>query len=380
MGLFEAFNKVSHQEWLDKITLDLKGKDYQETLVWKSEEGINVQPFYNQTTSIVIPQKKSNSWYIRETIFIENINLANQRALLALKGGASSILFIGDIESQAKMDELLSDIQTDIIDLNFYNSHPNITSKLVSIQEGSVSFDFLGEYAATGNWKNSQENDIAELVAVSSPISNFKTITVKNTLGSSIIQEVAFSLAHGVEYLNLLTNQDLDAKKVAAKIQFTFSISCNYFFEIAKIRAARKLWALILEQYNLENTSMTIHSETSASHLSEEDVHYNILRNTTKAMSAVLGGCDSLTVLAHDNDKKSIDFSNRIARNIQHILKEEAFFDKVINPADGAYYIESLTDEIANKAWKIFQDIEAHGGFLASLENDFIINQMEKIN
>jgi methylmalonyl-CoA mutase len=363
MGLFEAFDTVSHKDWLDKITTDLKGKDYNETLVWNSDEGIAVQPFYNSSSVAPTPLKKHNNWKIRETINIQSIENANQKALLALKGGANSILFIGEIKDQSEMDALLQDIQIDIIELHFYNSNPKHTSELINLNQGSISYDCLNEI------------NIEELANITSSTGDIKTITVKSIKHSSIIQELAFSLSQGVEYFNLLTDKGIEANIIASKIQFTFGVGTNYFFEIAKIRAARKLWQLILEQYKVEDTSMVIHSETSVEKISEEDGNYDILRNTSKAMSAIIGGCDSLTVLPHDNTESTIDFSNRIARNIQHILKEEAFFSKVNNPADGAYYIEELTDKLANKAWGLFQEMEKKGGFLTCLENGIINNK-----
>lgn len=374
MGLFEDFDKVSHQDWLDKIVVDLKGKDFQETLVWNSDEGIEVQPFYNNsiTVSSSSPLKKSNDWKIRETITIQSIETANKQALIALKGGANAILFVGEVKDQHDMNALLKDIQTDLIEIHFYNSNPKCTSKFITLKQGSISFDCLGEYFTSGNWNTSKENDIKELADIVATESNFNTITVKSINGATIIQELAFSLSQAVEYINILTDKGIQAEKIASKIQFTFKIGTNYFFEIAKIRAARNLWKLTLEQFNVKDIPMSIHAETSVSVLSEEDKNYDILRNTTKAMSALIGGCDSLTVLPHDNTEKTIEFSKRIARNIQHVLKEEAFFNKVKNPADGAYYIDQLTDEIAKEAWKLFQEVEAQGGFLACIENDFI--------
>ena len=348
MGLFDAFNKVSHQDWLDKINVDLKGKDFNETLVWKSKEGIDVQPFYTSSAISHTPLKENNQWKIRESIVIESFEKANQKALLALKGGANSIQFVGEVKTQTEMDALLKGIQTDIIDVHFYNNNPAHTSTLVSLNQGSISYDYLNHFSTTSEW-------LSELAEITNSTSNVKTITI-SVAHSSIIQQIALSLNQAVEYLNLLTNKGIDAKTIASKIQFSFGIGTNYFFEIAKIRAARKLWAFVLEQYKVENTSMTIYSETSIEQNSEEDKNYNILRNTTKAMAAIVGGCDSLTVLPHDNTESTIDFSNRIARNIQHILKEEAFFDKVNNPADGAYYIEELTNEITNKAWELFKE------------------------
>ncbi|MBL4593962.1 MAG: hypothetical protein JKX68_09125 [Flavobacteriales bacterium] len=372
MGLFEDFDKVSHQDWMDKITLDLKGKDFQETLVWNSNEGVDVQPFYNGSSTASTPLKKSNDWKIRETITIQSIKEANKKALLALKGGANSILFIGEVKDQSEMNGLLEDIQTNIIDINFYTPNFNKTLSLSSLTDGSISYDFLGEYFISGNWNNSKENDIEELAKITSSANNVKTITVKNSSNSTIVQELAISLSQAVEYFNLLTDKGIEANRIASKIQFEFSIGTNYFFEIAKIRAARNLWQSILKGYEVKDTPMIIHSETSVEQNSKEDKNYDLLRNTTKAMSAVIGGCDSLTVNAHDTTEKNIDFSNRIARNIHHILKEEAFFDKVNNPADGSYYIEELTDEVAKKSWKLFQEMEKQGGFLKCVENGFI--------
>ncbi len=380
MGLFEAFDKVNHQDWIDKILVDLKGKDFKETLVWNSNEGIDVQPFYNSNSivSTFTPLKKYNSWKIRETIVIHSIKEANRKALLALKGGVNAILFIGEIKDQAEMNDLLNDIQTDIIEIHFYNSAPKFTLELITQKQGSVSYDYLGECLFSGNW-NAKENDLKELAEITLKNNTIKTITVNGTNYSNVkyglVQEIAFSLSQAVEYFNLLTDKGVDANTIASKIQLTYGVGSNYFFEIAKIRATRKLWKLILEQYKVTDLTITIHSETSSSKLSEEDKNYDIIRNTTKAMSAIIGGCDSLTVLPHDTTETSIDFSNRIAKNIQHILKEEAFFDKVNNPADGSYYIEKLTDEIANKALQLFQEVEEQGGFLACIDNGFISNQ-----
>ena len=340
MGLFEDFDQVSQQDWIDKINTDLKGKDYQETLVWNSKEGIAVQPFYNGTDTLTnTPLKSNTAWEIRESVIIDDISIANKNALQALKGGANSILFIGEINSQSEMDALLKDIQTDIIELHFYNSNPKRTSEYISLNKGSISYDTF--------------DNVDELAELTNSENQFKTITVKSNVTDSIVEELAQSLSKGVKYLDLLTDKGIDAETIASKMQFSFGISTNYFFEIAKLRAARKLWSFILQQYNVEDSEMNIHSETSIEALSSEDENFDILRNTTKAMSAIIGGCNSLTVRPHDKEK--LRFSNRIARNVQHILKEEAFFDKVVNPADGSYYIEHLTEEIANKAWRLFQ-------------------------
>ncbi|NQX97237.1 MAG: methylmalonyl-CoA mutase [Flavobacteriales bacterium] len=263
------------------------------------------------------------------------------------------------------MNLLLKDIQTDIIEVHFYNSKPKLTSALVKLNQGSISYDILSE---------SENVTIDELAELTTTTSNFKTITVKHSSDTSIVDELALNLSKGVKYLKLLTDKGIDPAVIASKMQFTFGVSTNYFFEISKLRAARKLWQLILTQYDVKNTSMLIHSETSIEASSEEDENFDILRNTTKAMSAIIGGCDSLTVQPHDSNKLS--FSNRIARNVQHILKEEAFFNKVNNPADGAYYIEELTDKIAQKSWHIFQKINAD---FSNIQYNNIILSLPKV-
>jgi methylmalonyl-CoA mutase len=384
MGLFKEFDNVSYQDWLNIITADLKGKDYQQTLVWNSLEGIEVQPFYNfsslsnNISSLCSPIRESSSWKIRESIFINTIKEANIKAIKALKGGANSILFIGEIKNQQEMEALLKNIDINIIEIHFYNYTPNYTLSLINSIKGSISYDYLGELYLSGKWNSSIENDLIELATITKKESDIITITVKginyNNSGATIIQELAFSLSQGVEYLNFLSDQGISVTELANKIQFSFGIRSNYFFEIAKIRAARILWKLILQQYETEDVeNMTIHSETSNWNITKKESHLNILRTTTEAMAAIMGGCDSLTVLPYDN---RVDFSDRIARNIQHILKEESFLNKVKNPADGSYYIEKLTDEIAKQSWNLFQKIEQKGGFLSCIENNFIINEI----
>lgn len=384
MTLFDEFDGVKHQQWIEQITSDLKGKDFNENLVWNSNEGIIVHPFYNSSFEDIYttPIKNTNGWKIRETILINTIENANKKALIALKGGATSILFVGQINTHTEMTQLLKDIQTEIIEVHFYNSSLNKTLELAPNINGSISYDYLNEYLTSGKWFSSKENDFEELKNITGSTQKIKTITVNGSfyknIGYTAIQEVAFILNQGVEYFNILTDKGIDAKIIASKIQFTFGMGTNYFFEIAKIRAARILWKLILNQYKVNDISMTLNCETSIPDYFDDDKNYNILRNTTKAMSAIIGGCDSLSILPHDNTESNLNFSNRISRNIQHLLKEEAFFDKVNNPADGSYFIEYLTTEIANKAWILFKEIESKGGFINCVDNGFIKSELNQ--
>lgn len=386
MGLFKGFSKVTHQEWLEKIKTDLKGKDFNDTLVWKSPEGIDVQPFYNaeSLSSNIFPSVATpNGWKIRESIIITTIKEANQKALIALKGGANSILFIGDVKTASEMTLLLKDMMVELIDIHFYSQHPKQVLELFQHEvdrntiNGSVSYDYLGELFRTGNWADSKEADFKILYELTSS-SPLKSIAVNgqyyNAEGATIVQELAFSLSQAVEYLSVLTDKGISADDIAKKTVFNFGIGSNYFFEIAKLRAVRTLWQIIVEQYQVSNnTPMYLHCSTSTSNLTSKDPHSNILRGTTEAMSAIIGGCDSLSVTPYNfSFEDTNEFSDRIARNVQIVLKEEAFLDKVTDASSGSYYIETLTDQIAKKTWDLFKEIEAKGGFLACLENNFI--------
>lgn len=401
MGLFDDFKEVSHQQWLDKIITDLKGKNFNDNLVWNSIEGITVQPFYNQEDLSTNKSKNydlsssSNNWGINTQIKEATIEKANSKALYLLSKGANSIQFYCDITSQTNFDNLLKGIDVEIIQVHFYNANPTQTfaflskwceNKNISISslKGSISFDLFGELLNTGNWNKDEKADFEELFQLNSISSSLKTITINglnyNNAGATIVQELAYSFSQAVEYLNYLTERGLDVNVLAKKIQFNFGISSNYFFEIAKIRAAKILWKIILQEYNVVDKEIHINSTTSKTNFSTFDAHNNILRSTTEAMSAIIGGCNSLTIVPFNNNFEDYTvFSERIAINIQHILKEESFLDKVSDASKGAYYIESLTDEIVTRALALFQEIEQKGGFLNNIKNGLIQNSIHEV-
>ena len=401
MGLLDDFKEVSHQQWHDKIIADLKGVDYNETLVWKSIDGIIVQPFYNCEDLASNFSKNynlsstSNNWIINTPITITSIEKANAKALYLLSKGANSIQFNGKISSQTDFDNLLKGIDIEIITIHFYNATPKLTYDLLSSAckkrqidvnklNGSISFDYLGELLTTGNWNVDEKTDFEELFQINSIPTKLRTITINglnfNNAGATSIQELAYSFSQAVTYLNYLTEKGLDVNVLASKIQFNFGISSNYFFEIAKIRAAKILWKLILQEYHAINQEIYIHSTTSKTNYATFDAHNNILRATTEAMSAIIGGCNELTVVPFNhNFEDSTNFSERIAINIQHILKEESFLDKVSDTSKGAYYIESLTDEMVTKSLALFQEIEQKSGFLTNIKNGFIKNSIHEV-
>ena len=199
-----------------------------------------------------------------------------------------------------------------------------------------------------------------------------------NNAGSYITQELGFALAWGNEWLSVLTDKGLTVDKVANRIKFNFGISSNYFMEMAKFRAARMLWAKIVSAYkpNCDCASkIEMHAQTSQFNMTIYDAHVNLLRSQTETMSAALAGVNSITVTPFDITYKQPDeFSERIARNQQLLLKEESPFNKIVDPAGGSYYIETLTASIAEEAWKLFLEVEDAGGFYAALRSGFVQN------
>ncbi|GHT35189.1 methylmalonyl-CoA mutase small subunit [Bacteroidia bacterium] len=421
-NLFTEFPPVSTEQWLEKITADLKGADFDKKLVWKTNEGFNVQPFYRaediaalqDTKAGVFPYtrgtKKDNDWYVRQNLQVECPKEANKKALEILNKGVTSLGFTFKAEDLNAdfIAVLLNGIRADAVELNFrtcVRKSAELAQILVDYftakkydaksLKGSINLDPINRMLLEG--KELTEGFIAEKLAETvkalAPLPCYRAVTVNaltlNNAGAGIVQELGYALAWGVEYLDLLINKGIAPADAAKAIRFTFGVGGNYFFEIAKFRAARYLWAKIVEAYKPQCTctdctcqqdsgldfcpcsaKMKIHAETSYFNFSVYDANVNMLRTQTEAMSAALGGVDSLTVLPYDCAyKQSDDFSERIARNQQLLLKEESHFDKVTDPAAGSYYIETLTAQIAEQAWKIFLETEENGGFLKTVQS-----------
>ncbi len=414
--LFQEFPPVPTESWEEVIQKDLKGADYDKKLVWKTIEGFPVRPYYRNenldnldylmTNPGEFPftrgSKADNNWEIRQDIKVNDPVKANELAHKLIKGGVSSIGFIFDKDiDKAGFDKLLSGINPEEIALNFdaavmsakyvefladFVKSNNFNAELV---KGSNNFDSIGYVLINGkSFCGNESCKCAEsmLKDFGSFLPKFKLVTVNarhfNNAGGSAVQELAFGLAMGAEYLRKFTDEGFSIDEIASRIQFNFAVGSNYFMEIAKLRAAKLLWAKIVEANNPENTDSAkiyAHSETSLWNKTVYDPYVNMLRSTTEAMSAVLGGTDSLNVNPFDSAfSEPTEFSLRIARNVQILIKEEAHFDKVVDPSAGSYYIENLTDSIIENAWNLFLELEEKGGFVAALKEGFIQNQIEE--
>ena len=400
--LFSDFAPTSTQEWMDKITVDLKGADFEKKLVWKTNEGFKVKPFYRKEdleglkTTDALPgtfpylrgiKKDNNAWHIRQDIVVDDVKAANEKALDILGRGVDSLGFrlkAKDLSADY-VAALLNGICPECVELNFTTCQRH-TVELARLLvdyfqgkgydldklKGSVNYDPMEKIMTKGKDFTNFAATAKELVEIMAALPHYRCIGVNalslNNAGAYISQELGYALAWGNEYLNQLTEAGLSVDAVAGKIKFNFGISSNYFLEIAKFRAARMLWADIVKQYEPKcdcACKMLAHAETSTFNLTLYDAHVNLLRTQTEAMSAALAGVNSITVTPFDKAYETPDeFSERLARNQQLLLKEECHFDKVVDPAGGSYYIENLTVSIAKQAWDIFLKVEEEGGFL----------------
>lgn len=409
--LFSEFPPVSTEQWEAKIQLDLKGADYEKKLVWKTAEGFKVKPYYraedlNNLKDMLssVPGEfpflrgtdgKSNEWVIAQDIESSNPVKANESALTAIERGADAVLLnASEINSVNDLAALLDGIDLNKVTIMF-NSASNY-AKLIDLvkqyaasrncdfRKLKIAFDFdpLSYVLLNGNFYNSQDEDLmqgVEILRQAEGSNGVKVISVNgqyfHNAGSTLVQELAFALAAGNDYLSWYTSKGINAAEVASKLAFVFATGGNYFMEIAKLRAARLLWAQIVKQYGVDDSAakMYIHCMTANWNKTIYDPYVNILRTTTEAMSAAIGHADVITVLPFDmNYQEPDDFSLRIARNQQIILKEESSLDKVIDPAAGSYYIESLTASLADAAWNLFLQVEEMGGMFEAVKKGFV--------
>ena len=420
--LFPEFPEVTTQQWEEKIIADLKGKDYEKTLVWRTNEGISVRPYYRAENLMgldyltnepgkfpfVRGNKATNNWLIRQDIVVDDLDSANRKARVLLGKGVNSLGFIFKSSVQLRLDDmktLLEGICLDAAEVNFVCpcSNCGLTGVLAQyIQEGpwdkasvaaSISNDPLGSLVVKGKYgEGGLEEEMHRLTGQMDTFSDLPKVRVigidgkiYGNSGASAVQELAFSLAQGAEYLTRLTEMGVRPDTAAGRIKFNLSISGNYFMEIAKLRAGRLLWAQIVRAFGPDSdcsARMIVHSETTSFNKTVYDAHTNLLRTQTEAMSAALGGAWSVTVLPFDAMFRSpSEISERIARNQQILLKEESNIDKVTDPAGGSYFIENLTASVAEETWKLFLQVQEKGGYSVAAEEGFIrksVNEMAR--
>lgn len=416
--LFAEFPPVETDQWEAQIIKDLKGADYEKKLVFTTPEGLKIRPYYRAEHLEGLPftdaapgafpfvrgrNGEGNTWEIRQDIQTGDVQLANTIAVESIERGAEGIgLNAKEVYSNDDLAVLLKYIELDKTSVHFTaaNEFSFVMEQLIGLANrrgndllslnGTLGFDPFSYCLLYGDYYNSLEDNIDEamylLLKLRTQIPGFRMIHVRGDLfhnaGGTSVQEIAFALASGNEYMSQLTDRGLKADDIASSMHFTFALGSNYFMEIAKIRAARMLWAAIVKQYHPESEdscAMYVHGTTSLWNKTLYDPWVNILRSTTEAMSGAIAGCDSISVTPFDVAYKQWnDFSGRIARNTQIVLREESYLDKVADPAAGSYYIENLTWSLAEAAWELFKKIEDDGGYLKWLESEKIRTALEE--
>ncbi|MCX6281008.1 MAG: methylmalonyl-CoA mutase subunit beta [Bacteroidetes bacterium] len=414
---FSEFTPIPTSEWEKKIIADLKGADYNRKLIWNTEEGFQVRPYYRaadlegleyiENLKTDQPQcfntGAANDWLIRQNIQTSDLQEANRMAREDVKRGAGALgLNAREITTHKQMSTLLEGIDLEktwvyfissksyplTLELFFYEiSGRGLNNELIN---GGINFDPISYLMLHGDFYVNYNSNLEEseylLNTIGKRLPKYRCLSINGQFfqnsGSTLSQELGFSLALANEYLASLTAKGFTIDFLAPKMLFHFACGSNYFMEIAKLRAARILWAKIIECYkpgNPDSMRMFIHVSTALWNKTIYDPYVNMLRTTTEGMSAALGQADSLDIGPFDSAfRQPDDFSNRISRNQQLIFKEESYLNKINDPAAGAYYIETLTDNLARHAWDLFKEVEGMGGMLEAVKAGFVQDEIEK--
>ena len=415
--LFSDFVAPTRQEWRDKIEVDLKGADYQKKMVWRTNEGFSMEPFYRKedvdklATVNALPgefpyvrgnRAASNEWHVRQDIKCECPKEANQKALDILNKGVDSLGFIipGKEVSAEYIDTLLQGIYAECVELNFRTCqrHSLELAKILVAWfkkqgvdpkkvEGSISFDPIGKMIQKGKDTSDVLAQAKELVETLADYPLFRAVSVNayelTDAGAYSYQDLGYALAWGNEYMQELTEAGISPELAAQNIKFNLGINGVYFMEIAKLRAARLLWAQIVSQYTSDKEAAKMHvcAITTTYNQTLFDSYVNMLRSQTETMSAALGGVESIVVRPFDMPYEApTEFAERIARNQQLLLKDECHFDRMVDVAGGSYFLEELTTALAGQAWKLFLAVEEEGGFLAAAKAGTVQNTVNETN
>jgi methylmalonyl-CoA mutase len=438
---FAEFPEPDYQAWRTAVEKLLKGAPFEKKMVRETYEGITLQPIYRREDTKDLPGLDSlpgippyrrakavagfslKPWQIAQKIAYPTPQMFNEAATYDVNGGLTGIAVKLDKAGRCFKDPSSSEkgtvgrngtslANTDDLAVAFagidlakipvyfntgssalpfgalYLAYCKKQGLELSSINGGIKADPVGELAVNGELPITLDvayDEMARLVRwLSDQQVPLRTIVVDSSIyhnsGGNAVQELAFGLATGVEYLREMTGRKVSVNEVSDAMSFEMAVGSNFFIEVAKLRAARILWAEVIKACGGDETAQKIFIQAKTSYFNKTsfDPQVNLLRATTEAFSAILGGCDSLHVGCFDDTYKRPDqFSRRLARNIQIILQEESHVDKIIDPAGGSWYIENLTDQLAMNAWQLFQQIEAKGGMIKALQDGFVQQQIE---
>jgi methylmalonyl-CoA mutase len=375
---FKPFNAVSKAEWEAQLIADLKGKDPSVLKTKDAIEEIEFSSYAHQEDITSTPETAgnfpytrgmnatNNEWKNSARISVNDDKTANNDALEALNLGADMLIF-QQSNSSTNWNSVLKEIKLEFIETQFSIFSMDAFEQLYAIQSNSsfqmdIQFDFLAV-------ENNEINIEKIAPYYSTKQARFCEVNgfAVQQAGATTWQEIAFCLSTGHEYISKLMSAGFSIDEAAACINFTIGVGANYFYEIAKIRSLKRLWSKVIRAYEPQHAcsyNCKINAQIGHSNKSILDPHTNLLRQTTEAMSAVTSGVHSMTILPHDmysSDGTSV-LAQRMAINISTILQEESYLAKVIDPLGGSYSIELLTNQVAEKSWGLFQELDEKGG------------------
>jgi methylmalonyl-CoA mutase len=375
--LLKEFPPVTTAEWEAVITADLKGADYAKKLVWQTPEGLAVKPYYRAEDLAQVPALNAapgsfpfvrglnaqGGWLITEAITEANPEQANSAARAAIAAGADQISFTGTAIAN------LSDLSLALAGLDEIPVHfASATPALLTLIAERLAQRPQTATISTG-WNPLEDADFAAQLITKLPAKLIPFLIDGASFeesGANSVEEVGFTLAAGVDYLAAMSARGVAVEQATAALSFSFAMGANFFFQIAKLRAFREVWAQAVEGFGgkAEAAQARIAARTSRWNMAVYDAHNNILRGTTEALSAILGGANSITVAAYDECfREPNEASKRLARNTQIVLKQEAQLGRVADPGGGSYYLETLTSFLGKKGWELMQKIESVGGY-----------------
>ncbi|AZU63251.1 methylmalonyl-CoA mutase [Neobacillus mesonae] len=399
----QQFPNRSIDDWKVKAEQSLKGKKV-ESLQSNSYESITLKPLYTQDDELPVSEYPggadfrrgtsllghvTNEWKIAQRIQYKTADELKQKLEDAFTKGQTAISFNLSNEIADRFLELLGEKVEDYpFAINTKRFQTQLLANLSSGAElsGYIASDPITLFAEEGTFEMEALQDwVLEIKQADRYFPNLRTVLIDTTPyhngGANAVQELAAAAATGVYYLDKLTESGMEFDRALSKMVFQFSIGSNFFMELAKLRAARVIWNRITELYGFPENArgMQIAAETSRFTKTVYDSHVNLLRTANEAFAAVLGGVQYLHVAPFDELAGASPFSERIARNMQLILKEEALLNKVVDPAGGSWYIETLTNVLAEKAWALFQKIEAKGGILEGLKMNWLQQEIDEV-
>lgn len=375
-ALFEGFEAVSAAQWTAQIERDLKGRPLHELHSFPERE-LEVKGYYHReetpSAAFPTPQTSEHRRNVRK-VYPPSVSSAALRA--DLNRGVNCLgMHYADASSFAAATE---GVLWEHVDADIAFRHLQDALSFKGSAHHRLCFDVLGQGMASGKWLYSTADYLQFFRAHPRRATLWVDGTIFGEAGASTVQELAYAANHLNEYIQLLVDHGIDLKAINQKIVVELSVTDNYFVNIAKFKVFRKLVRLIFSAYapDFETAPFTLYARTSLRYWTQNEAYHNILRQTTAAMAAIIGGCDALTISSGVHDASQ--HYPLTADNIPWILKEEAHLEKVTDPAEGAHYITHLCLQLEQKSWALFQSVERLGGLCAAIERHHIQQAIEE--